>query len=206
MIRIKDRQEPEFWKQYQKAHPKDRYDDLELSEEGINVRSMLRQTLVESQHALCAYCCRRINISNAINEHIKPRNTWPDAKYSMDFENLIASCRTEDTCGSKKKNSYDEHLFVSPLQEDCMSHFRFLLNGEIEGTTDAGKYTVKLLNLNSYQLRKARAATMRACIAYQNPELIKEIYLSPNADGKLEAYSDIVLWFFDRGLFFGTGE
>ena len=49
MIRIKDRQEPEFWKQYKKAHPKDRYDDLEKTEEGINVRSMLSsRCLLES--------------------------------------------------------------------------------------------------------------------------------------------------------------
>ncbi len=201
MLQIHRRTEPDFWKQYRKQHPSDRYDDLENSEEGIQVRQALRRSLVQSQHDLCAYCCRKISPNTALNEHIRPRGLPEYTKYSMDFSNLIASCKTATTCSGNKKNKYSETLFVSPLQEDCMHHFRFLSNGEIEGTTEKGKYTVELLNLNSYELRKARQAKLKACEAYGDPQMVKEIFLTPDSDGTLEAFADIILWFYNNGYF-----
>jgi hypothetical protein len=80
----------------------------------------------------------------------------------MDYENIVVSCtRGKDTarftCGMKKDNDYDEHLFVSPLEENCTNHFVFYSNGSIDSDTDQGKYTINLLALQESKiLRESR--------------------------------------------------
>ncbi|NEP57986.1 MAG: TIGR02646 family protein [Symploca sp. SIO2G7] len=66
-------------------------------------------------------------------EHLKPQEKFP--QLALDYNNLLASCQAERSknpppplrCGYKKDNWYDEKLFVSPLQPDCESFFRYTL-------------------------------------------------------------------------------
>lgn len=201
---IQNRIEPEFWTEYKKTHPKDKYDDLGKTSVGIQIRQAMREHLVISQNYLCAYCCKQINTDSALNEHIKPKGVPKYVHFSMEYDNLVASCKTEGsdaTCGAKKENRYDEKRFVSPLQNDCADHFSFSMNGEIIGTTDNGKYMIDLLKLNSYRLKQARAAKIRACIDYHDKELIKEYFLTPDCQGKLSSFADMILWFYEKGYF-----
>lgn len=62
MRKINRQEEPDFLMEYKRLHPKERYDDLKNSEEGNEVRRNLRAFLIQSQHGLCAYCCRKIGI------------------------------------------------------------------------------------------------------------------------------------------------
>lgn len=202
MRKITRQKEPNFWIEYKKKYPKTQYSELKNSLEGNEIRRRLREYLIKAQYGLCAYCCCKINLDNSLNEHIRPQDSYP--KETMDYHNLIASCRSEGvdfTCGSKKDNDYDEKLFVSPLETDCEEKFIFYPNGEIEGLGERGKYTCELLNLNSYELQKARKAQYKICESYGNADLVYQYFLEPTEDGKLEAYADMIKYFYERGDF-----
>ena len=202
MRKINRQEEPDFWMEYRRLHPKERYDDLKNSEEGNEVRHNLRAFLIQSQHGLCAYCCRKIGIDNSLNEHIRPQSLFQSE--SMNYDNIIASCKTEGinaTCGARKENEYDESLFVSPLEDDCESKFIFYPNGQIEGIGESGEYTCRILNLNDYELQRARKAQFKICESYQDAEMVHTYFLVPSEDGMLEAFSDMIQYFYERGDF-----
>lgn len=198
-----DRQgEPVFWTEYKRAHPKEQYADLKKSTEGNMMRHQMRGFLMDSQYGLCAYCCRSIVFENSLNEHIKPQSCYP--KETMRYENLIASCKTEGTnatCGVKKENDYDETLFVSPLEMDCEESFIFYPNGQIQGVGPRGEYTCKILNLNAYELQRARKAQFKVCSSYNDPEMVYSYFLLPDSERKLEPYADMIQYFYRRGDF-----
>lgn len=202
MRKIDRQKEPHFWIKYKKAHPKEQYRELKKTEEGSELRRELRKYLLQSQYGLCAYCCRKIEVDNSLNEHIKPQAVYPNE--TMNYENLIVSCRTEGlnaTCGAKKENNYNETLFVSPLEKDCEKEFVFYPNGQVDGVGERGKYTHKILNLNAYELQRARIAQYKTCASYKNAEMIYKYFLSPDDKGQLESYSDMIRFFYERGDF-----
>ncbi len=201
MKKVNRETEPDFWIEYKRLHPNHCYMDLDKSIQGRQARQDLRNFLLQSQFGLCAYCCRRIGIEDSLNEHIKPQAKYP--KQTMDYENIIVSCRSEGstpTCGSNKANEYDEALFVSPLEE-CEGHFIFYPNGQIEGIGERGQYTCDLLNLNAYELQRARRAQYKICMSYQNEELVHTCFLIPDEEGKQEPFADMIQFFYERGDF-----
>ncbi len=202
MRRITKTNTPEFWSQYLQKRRNLTYQALVQTEEGRNIARKLRESLVDEQKFLCAYCCQRISPDHAHNEHICPKERYPQK--SMCYENIVASCETkgaQSTCGHSKQNRFDEALFVSPLQEGCERHFRFFSDGQIEGKTKQGRYTVELLNLNAYRLRQARKAVFEACFygSKGDAEYI-EWYL--NEDGEeLNPFIDMIQYFKQKGEF-----
>lgn len=202
MRKINRKGEPDFWKEYRRMHPKMQYKDLKDTEEGNELRRSLREHLLQSQHGLCGYCCRKVELEHSLNEHMKPQSIYP--KESMDYKNLIVSCKTEGagaTCGVSKENNYDENLFVSPLEDNCEKEFVFYPNGQIEGVGKRGKYTCEILNLDAYELQRARKAQYKTCESYKDPEMVLLYFLTPDEEGKLEAYADMVQFFYERGDF-----
>ena len=164
------------------------------------MRAELRRYLIDEQQYLCCYCCRRIDESKCHNEHICPRNS-ESKRNSMDYHNLVASCDEANTCGRKKADEFDLAQFVSPTEENCESHFIFKYNGKIEGITASGKYTIELLNLNHYELVRARKALFDACRkASMGKEYIHTEYILPK-DGKLYPFVDMIQFFYDQGAF-----
>lgn len=121
----------------------------------------------------------------------------------MDYQNLVASCDGLNTCGKKKDCDYDFKRFVSPLDENCESHFRFKFDGKIEGLTEQGKYTIELLNLNAYELVQARKRVYNECCRMSEQlgkEYIQTEYIIPN-DGKLYPFVDMINFFYSQGKF-----
>lgn len=207
MRKIDRQKEPDFWKEYRKQHPNKRYADLGESSEGNELRQRLRKFLIQSQYGLCAYCCRKIDLGHSLNEHIKPQAIYP--KKTMEYENLVASCRDESentTCGVRKRDEYNEKLFVSPLDEDCEEKFVFYPNGQVDGVGESGEYTCKLLNLNAYALQRARMAQYKVCSSFKDEGLVYSYFLVPNQDGEMAAYSDMIEFFYKRGDFGLAGE
>ena len=141
MIEINKTEEPSFWKDYNKKYPREIYNNLDNSDKGKDVRRQLRKHLLEQQKYVCAYCCSSIDENSTLNEHIYPKESYPQK--SMDYNNIVASCNDKksqnQSCGSKKGNKFDEKLFVSPLEKDCESHFKFYPDGRIEGLDERGK-------------------------------------------------------------------
>lgn len=202
MIYLTMRKEPEFWSTFRKKHPGIQYDDLQNSEEGRNVRRAIRKYNIDQQYGLCAYCCKRIDVEDSLNEHIKPRGNSAYSNLTMEYSNLIASCNSEGeaaTCSACKKNQYDEK-FISPLDKECEDYFDFYDNGEMVSDSPRGEYTINVLNLNSYRLRQARKAQLKACQNLNDLELVKKIYLEPDEEGRLQPYVDIVKYVFRQTL------
>lgn len=191
MIRIIKGKEPDFWCNFRMKNPGIRYEQLNDSESGKQIRKELREYLLQQQYKICCYCCRRIDLDNSLNEHIRPQALYPDE--TMDYDNIIASCaKDHKTCGSKKDNQYDENLFVSPLDQDCEEHFAFFPNGEIAGLTEKGEYTIKVLGLDSYKLTQARASVYRNCELYDKSLL--SWYLEAH-EGILEPFADVIRFY-----------
>ena len=143
---IEKGEEPEILAQYKKKHPYGTYDDAGFKSYVFQVRN----TLVEEQHEMCAYCCRKISDSKSHIEHIEPRHTKDGtmSARSLDYTNMVASCNNGKTCGRAKGNAYDSQKFISPLDQDCEDRIRYdLFTGMVEKTDD-NSYTVDLLNLN----------------------------------------------------------
>lgn len=191
---------PGFWSEFKRKHNKLQYKELSDTEEGTELIRKLRGYNIGLQHGLCAYCCRSIDVDTSLNEHIKPQGKAEYADLSMDYDNIVACCRDKKTCSANKKNVYDGQLFISPLGEDCESYFKYSDNGEVFADTSEGEYTIRLLNLNSEKLCRARKATIKACNGYHDPELVKKYYIDPQEDGRIEAFTDVVRYYWKRGL------
>lgn len=195
--------EPWLWTEFKKRNKRIRYDDLELTSEGRDVRREMREYLVAQQFGLCAYCCGRISAdgSHSLNEHIRPRSSFPNE--TMDYSNLVASCVSVKSCGQSKGNNYFES-FVSPLQLDCAEHFRFYPDGSVEGVDQRGKDTCDLLQLNCHRLREARRAMLES-LSWADEGYVREYCLTPRADGRLEQFADMLTQMCDDGFFDRAG-
>ena len=89
----------------------------------------------------------------------------------------------------KKENDYDVEKFVSPLNPDCENTFTYYANGKIEGD----KYTIDLLNLDSYELREARRAVYQQ-LQGMDKDTIKLVYMN-EYDGEYPAYYNVIKWY-----------
>lgn len=197
---IKDKT-PAFWAAFLRKHPKIRYANLNDSKEGISVRKQLHGHMVSHQKNLCCYCCRIIDVETSHNEHILPQHHFP--QFSMDYNNLLASCNDADSCGKEKDSLYDTKNFISPLQEDCESHFRFLPDGRVIGNDKAGEKTIAALKLNSYALVTQRKLQYNQCITMAKclgKEYVFSEYIQEK-DGKLPRFVDMVTYFYNEGYF-----
>lgn len=199
MKRIDRGPEPQSWSDYKQRNKNARYDDLQLTKSGQRARQEMRKHLVETQHGLCAYCCSKISADNNKShiEHIRPRSLFPNE--TMDYSNLVGSCDNPETCGLIKGNEYSKE-FVSPLEEDCRSHFRFYPNGKVIGTDRRGEYTCGLLQLNSYRLRDARRAMLEN-LSWASEDYIHDYCLTPDSDGNLEQFADMLEQMCEEGFF-----
>ncbi|MCI7331877.1 MAG: TIGR02646 family protein [Selenomonadaceae bacterium] len=154
MIKIDKGEAPAFLRDLKKKGLS--YRDLPHSpyEHYINV---LRKQLLSEQHGLCGYCCREVSLNNSHNEHMKAQKGYNNK--TLEYNNIIASCNHENTCGKKKHGDCSD--IVYPTREDCEQQFEFNeFDGSIHGTTDLANHTVDVLNLNEPSLCEARVHTL----------------------------------------------
>lgn len=128
------------------------------------LREIIRKACTSEQFYICAYCCKEIDGTNktTINEHIIPQDKEPDK--SLNFHNIVASCKTKNQCDSAHENKI---LELTPLDPDCESEICFDFNGKIKGNTIRAQNTINTLNLNNKKLVEARK---RAIINFINSE------------------------------------
>jgi uncharacterized protein (TIGR02646 family) len=128
------------------------------SEIDLDLKAKLNNYILENEQNkngifYCAYCEKKIDTIKSHIEHIKPRDT-----FSMDifnYDNLIVSCETKDSCGKVKDNNYFDD-FISPITHNPSDYFTYLENGEIYSTNQNAIDTYELLNLNNKKLKEAR--------------------------------------------------
>lgn len=55
---------PDFWDAYLHKNPKSRYDDLEKTAAGQQLRRQLREHMLTYQKMICCYCCKSVDFSS----------------------------------------------------------------------------------------------------------------------------------------------
>lgn len=141
MIYVGNCNEPEFFKSWKStpgnistewesfARPDSRHHIVYLN---------LRKHLIEVQNQMCAYCEIALKIeADSHIEHVKRRADCPNFRYA--YQNLLASCQFEDSCGHGKDRAKDSRGkskikgwfsgFISPFNPDCLTRFTYTSDG-----------------------------------------------------------------------------
>ncbi|WP_081905556.1 retron system putative HNH endonuclease [Janthinobacterium agaricidamnosum] len=106
-------------------------------------RRAIRQSLLDEQHGLCAFCCQQLpSIDECHNEHLQAQATHNTK--TLDHDNLVASCNTKKQCGDAHGS---QSLPLTPLMHECETELHFKLSGRVEGSTDRAKEAIRVLNL-----------------------------------------------------------
>ena len=172
MRKIEKGNEPASLQAWRKGNQHGSYIDISNT-----VRQDIREACVAEQFYLCAYCCQRIlGTSDTINEHVKARQFSPNR--SLDFENIVASCKTRNQCDSSHGS---QSLPLTPLMVECETELRFIINGRVEGLTDRAKETIRILNLGDHERNNKKLVEKRKQLAL-NLMFEKEIYLENLVD------------------------
>ncbi|MFA5160990.1 MAG: retron system putative HNH endonuclease [Elusimicrobiales bacterium] len=164
------------------------------------------ESLISEQHFLCCYCESAVpSTQDGHIEHMKPRSTYPDAKY--EYSNLAYSCNTKEHCGHHKSNNYDAAKFTDPHSSTYDSKiFMYLSNGKVSPNGGNSQYMIKLLNLrDDFKLcgrRKTHWITLDNILkGFPNKaegyRFIEDSYLKPE-NGKLKPHYSVTCAFIGR--------
>ena len=153
----------------------------ELSSE---TKAALRESLLDDQGYLCAYCMRRVSdAAHARLEHVYPqsrslREGHPEQ--TIDYGNMLAACdggsgrpASEQTCDVHKG---DKLISINPFSQDDIDTIRYRRDGTICSTNPAfDRDLCETLNLNceaSYlpQNRERVLAELQNTIERANPK------------------------------------
>ncbi|MCI9149658.1 MAG: TIGR02646 family protein [Lachnospiraceae bacterium] len=186
MLHIQKGEEPKFLIDFKRRYPSKTYESKEFQE----YRAPLNEVLRNEQKGLCAYCCGRVTKHRSHNEHIEPQHPGKYSSHrSLDYQNIVASCNNQRTCGIKKENDYDAKRFISPLNDLCENNFTYHLDGSIDGDI----YTIDLLNLDDYELKNARKAVVRSLQSLSKEDILK-IYMNEDGD-EYPAFFNVIKWY-----------
>lgn len=132
MIHIKKSTQPKKFQEFKQQNPQAHFDDMPP-----DIKAILRQSLLEEQGYLCAYCMSKICDKVKI-EHYEPRNPQNE----LDYSNLLAVCtgnsagnqREHQHCDTKKGN---KHLHVNPQNIDHIKQISYRSDGTIYARDNA---------------------------------------------------------------------
>lgn len=216
MKKIDKEKEPWEWRHYRKT-------------QGVAYAAIpkLRESLLEEQGYLCAYCLRRIPATdknsqeNSRIDHFYPQTLAEDNNMPekiLDYDNLVICCpgaissATENFhCDKSKKES---ELTFSLFREDFIDSLKYKsFDGTISSTnTDWDKEINIYLNLNNALLKSNRKETLSAVIENLKTDFpgksAKKNYLvkllseweSRNNENQFRPYCGIVIHFLKKRL------
>jgi len=127
----------------------------------------IKRTLAESSHSKCAFCETKPGESGNIEvEHFSPKSLYPELTFEWD--NLLPACRK---CNEAKSafDTIDEPMIdPSKLDPETVLTYSYLRICPIKGTESEkrAETTIKVCNLNSDRLYRARAELMRSLTEY----------------------------------------
>ncbi|MBZ9633336.1 retron system putative HNH endonuclease [Clostridium sp. FP1] len=172
MLKVNKGNEPDFLARYKKKHSPKQWNDYDKDD----IRNKIKGNILKlEQEEYCPYCEQRIHKNDDSHiEHIKPRDIYP--KEFQNYSNLLVSCNEKNSCGKYKDNKYGE-CFINLVIDDPQDYFDYIIaNGEItprikaEDSIEYKKaiYTINLLNLNSNELKNARANLIDMLSVYKD--------------------------------------
>ncbi|MEQ5390588.1 MULTISPECIES: retron system putative HNH endonuclease [Proteus] len=193
--------EPASLTQWKRQNKHKKYADL-TSE----IRTEIREELLEEQFYLCGHCCQQIkSVHDCHNEHIEPQQLAQ--KRTLDFTNLIASCNAKKQCGDSHKH---HSLPLTPLMDECETELKFSISGRVNGVTSRAEKAIEILNLgssthpNNLLINKRKNAIEQILFinginpseGLEDDDLLNDLIVElakPNDDGKLESFSPIII-------------
>lgn len=192
--------EPQSLTDFKINNPTLKYQDLVGGYE--NVRIDIRTSCLIEQYYLCAYCCDLITINDSHNEHIIPQSHATGENLTLDFNNIVASCQSNNHCGHKKQNQL---IDTTPLVSNCETDIIYQLNGKITHKNPSSQKTINVLNLRDGGLTYKRKSIIDIILfeyvddldnlSLEDSEylemIIQEISIPTN--GKLEAFVPVVI-------------
>ena len=152
------------------------WEEFRSHNSGMSQRE-LRESLIQNQHGLCAYCEIKLTETDRQIEHVIPRSDLQHgAARELDVTNMIACCvggtRSKarksggHTCGQAKGNQNDENFIDPRLLPAQPSLTKVLRDGLIEvdeKACESGniptarvRRTIEILNLNAERLQLMR--------------------------------------------------
>ncbi|MDI1276784.1 hypothetical protein [Methylobacter sp.] len=114
-------------------------------------RQAINQATRKEQLGLCAYCCKKIDENNSMNEHVEARQLAPNRQ--LDFGNIVASCTTRGRCDSAHKS---QPLLLTPLMAECETELKFYMSGKVAGLSQQATDSISVLGLDSRAIREER--------------------------------------------------
>jgi uncharacterized protein (TIGR02646 family) len=180
----------------QKHNRKAHYNDLHSQE-----KNKLKGILMDEQHFLCCYCMKSIDLGTSHIEHIKPQSLFP--KEDLEYDNLLASCNgyneEHENCAHNKANWWDPNEFVTPVQSDCETVFKYSIDGRMYSQSIGGETTIDRLNLNSYLLISARKAAIYYSGLFDEDFTVRQnemqqFYSTPDNKNKLPQFCMAVIY------------
>ncbi|MDE6769109.1 MAG: TIGR02646 family protein, partial [Muribaculaceae bacterium] len=209
MIRIDKSREPKSWTQHR----------LTSGAKYEEATSDLRDSLLEDQGYICAYCMRRIPVSDKGTdettriEHINPQSEL-SREEAMDYRNMVICCPGATASTSKKECHCDRHkgeikLSFTPFDQNFINTLSYKSDGTIKSSN--GEYDKELnevLNLNIAILKANRKEVRKQLIESLGKrvwkkgdiEKILKIYSEKDSEGKKKEYCGVVIEYLTKKL------
>jgi len=138
----------------------------------------LRTYLIEEQESLCCYCETKIEDAplKAKIEHIIPRDGDKNQEVIYDYNNLAVCCLGGEKDPKPKEmhcdSSRDDSMLlpIKPHDPRCELEITYAKDGQINGSTDEAKETIKQLNLQILKLENSREEAISGFI-YSDEDL-----------------------------------
>jgi uncharacterized protein (TIGR02646 family) len=168
MIHVERGSPPEGFEQRAKelarrlADARTREPQMSASEFWQRVRAELRAdaaALAERFHHKCAFCESRMeHVQHPHIEHYRPKGRREFEGFMFDWQNWLFSCgRCNDSKWKHFPDCSGTPCLLNPTSDQPEEHLAFHRQ-EIEGLTDRGRETVRLLGLDRTPLSRERAA------------------------------------------------
>lgn len=175
----------------------------------------LRQSLLEEQGRICAYCMRRIDISDGRTvektriEHILSRENHSELQ--LDYSNMALCCDGQVDSSSHCDVSKTSNDVTFNLYDD--QFFTTLSYGSKTGEINCSNTTYRneintILNLNHRRLKANRCSALKGVIQYLNRKGWTAANIraqfsnwdNRDGEGKYKEYCGIVVWYLQRKL------
>lgn len=182
------------------------------------VKEKIRQSLLEEQGFLCAYCMRRINIDSMKIEHWACQHS--DRNQQLNYNNLLACCdgyegspKKKQTCDTRK-NGNNIKFSPSNPEHRINNIIKYNQNGEITSTDLVfNKELNECLNLNENRLKSNRASVLKLIQKKLSEKLSEKLgkrreneirkllsFYEQKKDGKYSEYYGVAVHYLQKKL------
>lgn len=182
-----------------------------------DTKNAVRQSLLEEQGYLCAYCMKRISIENTNIEHYDPQSCYNGT--DMLYSNMLGVCdggqnnfgkgQSRLTCDKQRGN---KPLTVDPLDINTINQIKYRKNGIIySDNSDINTDLNSTLNLNgseTYLIANRKAVYDILVLEIEKNGgkseafllKLKKKYESKDSKGKRIPFSGIALYYINKWL------